>query len=420
MKDYNIRDGIIHKSLEFRNGAQIANAGGLNLAAILDAELAPALTEGNWTVGAGWESPIVGPGLIKNANGVGTQTPSAATTIIAGVTYKVVITLSARSVGSATYTLGGVTGQTLSAAATYTDYITASSTGKLIITPTNTSRFTISAISIKALTDATGDLTIDGNLVVRSPSYLYGEVATLLKVGTNVGFGITTGLLVAPNLTGGAGAYNRVCQIAPYQTVAASGNSISLYIIPTINSGVTQEKQFGLSVGGKQGAGVITSYVGLSTSVLGATNNTHLLLGTPAAVPPSGNYAIYDETSYPSHLSGSLDVTGFVGNTDEVDNGNSGAADTIVWAAGNCQKSTLADNCTFTFTAPNGVGMLTLKLIQDGTGSRAVTWPGTVIWSPLAAPVLQTAPAAVDIIEFYYDGTNYYGKYSVQPQYLWR
>jgi hypothetical protein len=63
-------------------------------------ELAPALTAGNWTVGAGWESPIVGPGLIKNADGTGTQTPSAATTIVAGTTYKVVITLSAWSVGS--------------------------------------------------------------------------------------------------------------------------------------------------------------------------------------------------------------------------------------------------------------------------------------------------------------------------------
>ncbi len=132
-------------------------------------ELAPALTAGNWTVGAGWESPIVGPGLIKNADGTGTQTPSAATTIVAGTTYEVVITLSAWSVGSASYTLGGVTGKSLAAATTYTDYITASTTGKLIITPTNTSRFTISAISYIALTNATGDLNVYGNLSVFSP-----------------------------------------------------------------------------------------------------------------------------------------------------------------------------------------------------------------------------------------------------------
>ncbi len=128
-------------------------------------ELAPALTAGNWTVGAGWESPIVGPGLIKNADGTGTQTPSAATNIVAATTYKVTITLSAASAGSATYTVGGVAGaSTLSAAQTYTDYVTTTSTGKLIITPTNTSRFTISAISILAVGDYKGTVGIGNPL----------------------------------------------------------------------------------------------------------------------------------------------------------------------------------------------------------------------------------------------------------------
>ncbi len=133
-------------------------------------ELAPALTAGNWTVGSGWESPIVGPGLIKNADGTGTQTPSAATNIVAATTYRVIITLSAASVGSASYTLGGTTGaSSLAAATTYTDYITTTTTGKLIITPTNTSRFTISAISIKQVSggiigSTTNDLAPPGSV----------------------------------------------------------------------------------------------------------------------------------------------------------------------------------------------------------------------------------------------------------------
>jgi hypothetical protein len=93
----------------------------------------------------------------------------------------------------------------------------------------------------------------------------------------------------------------------------------------------------------------------------------------------------------------------------EVDNGNSGAADTVDWTAGQTQKSTLTGNCTFAFTAPPGVCGLSLKLIQDATGSRTVTWPGSVIWVGGSAPTLSTAPAAVDIISLYYDGTNYYG-----------
>ena len=93
----------------------------------------------------------------------------------------------------------------------------------------------------------------------------------------------------------------------------------------------------------------------------------------------------------------------------EVDNGNSGTADTIAWTAGNKQKSTLTGNCTFTFTAPQGACNLMLRLIQDGTGSRTVTWPATVKWPGGTAPTLTTDAAAIDIVSFYFDGTNYWG-----------
>ena len=118
-------------------------------------ELAPALAEANWTHGTGWQDPIAGGVLLKNADGTGTQTPSAATNIEVGKIYKVTIKVSVLSVGTATYTLGGTAGAlTLASAATYTEYILAATTGKLIITPSNTSRLTISEISISALLDS--------------------------------------------------------------------------------------------------------------------------------------------------------------------------------------------------------------------------------------------------------------------------
>jgi len=94
----------------------------------------------------------------------------------------------------------------------------------------------------------------------------------------------------------------------------------------------------------------------------------------------------------------------------EVDNGDSSTADTIDWTAGNKQKSTLTGNCTFTFTAPSGPANLILKLIQDGTGSRTVTWPATVKWPEGVAPALSTAASSVDIVSLYFDGTNYYAQ----------
>lgn len=93
----------------------------------------------------------------------------------------------------------------------------------------------------------------------------------------------------------------------------------------------------------------------------------------------------------------------------ETDNGNSGTADTIDWTLSNKQKSTLTGNCTFTFTAPPGPCSLVLKLVQDGTGSRTVTWPAAVHWSGGTAPTLTTTLNKVDIITFYYDGTTYFG-----------
>lgn len=95
--------------------------------------------------------------------------------------------------------------------------------------------------------------------------------------------------------------------------------------------------------------------------------------------------------------------------SSEVDNGNSGATDTIDWSAGNKQKSTLTDDCTFTFSPePSGPCSLVLRLVQDATGGRTVTWPGDVIW-PDGAPTLSTAANAVDVISFYYDGADFYG-----------
>ena len=95
--------------------------------------------------------------------------------------------------------------------------------------------------------------------------------------------------------------------------------------------------------------------------------------------------------------------------SQEIDNGNSSTADTIDWTTGNFQRSTLTDNCTYTFTAPTGTTTLILKLIQDGTGSRIATFPASVKWSGGTAPTLTTTANAIDIISFYYDGTNYYG-----------
>lgn len=92
-----------------------------------------------------------------------------------------------------------------------------------------------------------------------------------------------------------------------------------------------------------------------------------------------------------------------------VDDGNSSTADTIDFSAGNVHKSTLTDNCTYTFTAPPTGSVVVLKVVQDGTGSRLVTWPATVHWSGGTAPTLTTTANKVDVFTFLWDGTTYFG-----------
>jgi len=95
--------------------------------------------------------------------------------------------------------------------------------------------------------------------------------------------------------------------------------------------------------------------------------------------------------------------------TSEIANGNSGASKTFDWRAGNKQTVTMTDDCEFTFTAPAGPCNLVLRIVQDGTGSRTVTWPGTCKWAGGTAPTLTTTAWAIDVVCFYFDGMNYYG-----------
>jgi len=84
---------------------------------------------------------------------------------------------------------------------------------------------------------------------------------------------------------------------------------------------------------------------------------------------------------------------------------------TIDWGNGNKFKFTFgAQNETFTFTAPAKPGNFLLVLVQDATGSRTATRPATVKRPWGTAPTLTTDASAVDIVSFYYDGTNYYGQ----------
>jgi hypothetical protein len=94
---------------------------------------------------------------------------------------------------------------------------------------------------------------------------------------------------------------------------------------------------------------------------------------------------------------------------NEYNAGNSSTALTLNLRNGNAQKIVLTGNCTFTFSNPSVGYPYVLRLVQDGTGSRTVTWPANVKWPGGTAPTLTTTASATDLVNIYYDGTNYYG-----------
>ena len=115
-------------------------------------------------------------------------------------------------------------------------------------------------------------------------------------------------------------------------------------------------------------------------------------------------------------LGGDLDAQanhiGFTQQTVTYDSGTT----TCDWGNGN--KAIMAFGAgnitTFAFTNPPKPSNLLLKIVQDGVGGRTVTgWDADIKWVGGTAPTLSTGANAIDILSFYFDGTNYFGTASL-------
>ncbi len=93
--------------------------------------------------------------------------------------------------------------------------------------------------------------------------------------------------------------------------------------------------------------------------------------------------------------------------------GNSSTAQTINWANASAQKSTLTGSVTYTFSNPVAGGAYVLR-IATGAGTFTTTWPGTVTWlnATNIGPATDAAGSNTLIVNFYYDGTTYWGSFA--------
>ena len=175
---------------------------GVTTSEVLGTELTPALTTPNWTIGTGWQYLTTPNTIDKGADGTGTVTPAASIGIEALEWYKVIIVVASISGSTAIYTLGNTSsGLVLSEATTYTEYIPATNTDNLVITPTDTAlRMNISSISIKKLFSS-GSITVDGGVFAKD----YIAVGGRESDQANAFFGdfLNMGVLILSTTKGG-------------------------------------------------------------------------------------------------------------------------------------------------------------------------------------------------------------------------
>lgn len=81
------------------------------------------------------------------------------------------------------------------------------------------------------------------------------------------------------------------------------------------------------------------------------------------------------------------------------------------WNEGQKQEILLVESLTSVqFVDPPGIGNFMLKIQQDTTGGRAIGgWPSNLKWPAGTVPVITAGADAIDVLAFYFDGTNYYG-----------
>jgi len=95
-----------------------------------------------------------------------------------------------------------------------------------------------------------------------------------------------------------------------------------------------------------------------------------------------------------------------------------GTTQTISFDDGNIQKLTLASasgNVTLTLTNPQAGAFYRVFVIQGAT-ARTLVWPASVKWPQAQSPILSTSNGSIDVVDLYYDGTNYFGDWNVDYQ----
>lgn len=174
--------------------------------------------------------------------------------------------------------------------------------------------------------------------------------------------------------TPGTGAITLLAAASGYQTLAAAGVVNTDVISYAIEDGTSWE------IG--QGTYSSTGPTLTRTTVLASSNAGAAISATSAA------------QVFVTALAADVSPQAFVALTD-------GA--TISWSLSTAPNAKVTLGGNRTLATPTGAvegQTYTLQIIQDGTGSRTLTWPASTIvdWGGAGTPALSTTAAKIDIV----------------------